>query len=237
MIISMRGCVARNDLWPWPISPGLFSCDVAYFMDYLHMWHIYNPLGDEHFQVNRSKDTGKSLQFVYCLRSSQTYYFFFSQSQNVNNMRTMNQSKQFWRWSGYIGMPNFKPLLTCVLHIMRIPQIWPVTLSQKTAKTRNINRPWPGVQNLTSCGGRQDTLACQISGHSLHAFSKKCQEPPNLTCFKMRKVNRPWTKSDLFWRWSGYISMQISGHRLMRFQKMSGTPKYELFHCYKMPAK
>ena len=45
MITSMRGCVARNDLWPWPISPRSFSCDVAYFMDYIHLWHKYNPWG------------------------------------------------------------------------------------------------------------------------------------------------------------------------------------------------
>ena len=54
MITSLRGCVACNDLWPWPISS--FSCDVAYFMDYIHFWHKYNPWGDDHFLVNRSKD-------------------------------------------------------------------------------------------------------------------------------------------------------------------------------------
>ena len=49
MITSMRGCVARNDLWPWPISSKSFSCDVANLMDYIHLWH-------DHFPVNRSKD-------------------------------------------------------------------------------------------------------------------------------------------------------------------------------------
>ena len=42
MITSMRGCVTCNDLWPWHISSRLFSCDVAHFMDYIHLWHNYN---------------------------------------------------------------------------------------------------------------------------------------------------------------------------------------------------
>ena len=47
MITIMRACVACNDLWPWPISSRLFTCEVAYFMDYIHMWHKYNPWGDD----------------------------------------------------------------------------------------------------------------------------------------------------------------------------------------------
>ena len=43
MITSMRGYVAHNDLWPWPISSRLFSCDIAYFMDCIHIWHKHNP--------------------------------------------------------------------------------------------------------------------------------------------------------------------------------------------------
>ena len=55
-ITSMRGCVARNNLWPWPISSRSFSCDVAFLMDYIHLWHRYNPWGDDHFPVNRLND-------------------------------------------------------------------------------------------------------------------------------------------------------------------------------------
>ena len=43
---SMRRCVARNDLWHWPISSKLLSCDIANFMD-IHIWHRYNPWGDD----------------------------------------------------------------------------------------------------------------------------------------------------------------------------------------------
>ena len=31
--------VSCNDLWSWPTSSRLFSCDIAYFMDYIHIWH------------------------------------------------------------------------------------------------------------------------------------------------------------------------------------------------------
>ena len=61
MITSMRGCVVHNDIWPWPISSRLFSCDFAYFMDCIFfslicfyfffifmdnisMWHQYGPV-------------------------------------------------------------------------------------------------------------------------------------------------------------------------------------------------
>ena len=37
--------------------------------------------------------------------------------------------------------------------------------------------------NLISSEVGQDTSACQISGHSLHAFSGKWPEPTNLTRF------------------------------------------------------
>ena len=37
LITSMKRCVPWNDLWPYPIPSRLFSCAVAYFMDYIHM--------------------------------------------------------------------------------------------------------------------------------------------------------------------------------------------------------
>ena len=47
MITSMRGCVAHIDRWSWPLNLMLFSCDVAYFMDDIHIWHEYNPWRDD----------------------------------------------------------------------------------------------------------------------------------------------------------------------------------------------
>ena len=43
---SVGGCVVHNDPWPWPIYSRLFSCDIAYFMDYIYMFHRYHPWGD-----------------------------------------------------------------------------------------------------------------------------------------------------------------------------------------------
>ena len=60
------------------------------------------------------------------------------------------------------------------------PQIFSVSLSQNSAKIRQINRPW--LQSISSQGG-QYTSALKIASHSLHAFSRKCQETPSLTCF------------------------------------------------------
>ena len=56
---------------------------------------------------------------------------------------------------------------------VRKPQISPISPSQKLCqeeKSTNCDH------NLISSEGGQDTSACQISGHSLHAFSGKCPE-------------------------------------------------------------
>ena len=53
MITGMRRCVAHNDLWYWPISPRLFSCDAAHFIEYIHMWHTYNLWDDMSCTISR----------------------------------------------------------------------------------------------------------------------------------------------------------------------------------------
>ena len=67
MITSMRGCVECNDLWTWPISSRLFSCDLAYLMDHIHMWHKYNPWGDD---VSRtiSRSIGQKVKILQVIR-------------------------------------------------------------------------------------------------------------------------------------------------------------------------
>ena len=49
----------------------------------------------------------------------------------------------------------------------RKPQIWPVSLSENSAKIKI---------STDSYEDGQDTSACKIAGHSLHAFSGKCPE-------------------------------------------------------------
>ena len=55
----------------------------------------------------------------------------------------------------------------------RKPQIWPVSLSQSGANRRKST---DSDHNLISSESGQDTSACKISGHTLHAFSSKCPE-------------------------------------------------------------
>ena len=82
------------------------------------------------------------------------------------------------------------------------PQIWPVSQSQNDAKK---GKSTDHDQNLISSEGGQDTSACQSSGQSSLAFSRKCPEVANLACF---------TKSALYQLWSGQdtSACQISGH-------------------------
>ena len=92
-------------------------------------------------------------------------------------------------------------------------------------------------QNVISYEGGQDSSACKVSGFSLHVFSRKCPEPPNLTRItksnstKIRKINRTWLWSNHWWRWSRYISMQ--NFRLFPsclLQEMPENHKFDLFH-------
>ena len=54
----------------------------------------------------------------------------------------------------------------------RKPQIWPVSLSQNSAKIKK--KPTDRGHKLISSEDGQDTSACKISGYSLHAFFGKC---------------------------------------------------------------
>ena len=65
MITSM--CVTYNDLWPWPISSRLFSCSIAYVIDYIQMWHKYNPRGDDvSCTISRSTGHGHTGHLHFC---------------------------------------------------------------------------------------------------------------------------------------------------------------------------
>ena len=112
-----------------------------------------------------------------------------SRSQNSAKITKVNRqwprTNQFWRWSRYISMQNFRPFPPCVLQDMPgNPQFDPfheVKIVPKLEKSTNRGH------KLISSEGDQDTSACKISGHSLHAFSGKCPETPNLTRFTKSK--------------------------------------------------
>ena len=47
----------------------------------------------------------------------------------------------------------------------------------------------------------------------------------------IRKINRPWPNSNLFWRWLGYVSRSnFRPFLLCILQKMSGNTKFDPFH-------
>ena len=72
MITSMRGCFACNGLRPWPISSRLFSCDIAYFMDYSYASQIQPMRGwcvMYYFQVNRSKVNVTQVVWIFAVRA------------------------------------------------------------------------------------------------------------------------------------------------------------------------
>ena len=123
----------------------------------------------------------------------------------------------------------------------RNPQLWLVSLTQNAAEMRKIQTDRHEI--LISSEGGQYTSAHQISGHSSYASSRKCQETTILACFAKSKrcqneenTNRPWPKSNQFWRWSGYISM--SNFRAFLpcvLQKMPGNHNFDLFNKVKAP--
>ena len=112
-----------------------------------------------------------------------------SLSQNSAKMtkvyRPWPRTNQFWRWSRYISMQNFRPFPPCVLQDMpgnpKFDPFYKVKIVPKLEKSTDQRH------KLISSEGDQDTSACKISGHSLHAFSGKCPETPNLTHFTKSK--------------------------------------------------
>ena len=85
--------------------------------------------------------------------------------------------------------------------------------------------------------GSHNSSACQFSGYSFQVFSREYTELPNFTgfqsqnCIKITKTNRPWPKSTLFWRWSGYICMPNSRPSLLCvLLKMPRNLQFDLFH-------
>ena len=112
-----------------------------------------------------------------------------SLSQNSAKIRKINklgpQSITFWRWSRCIIQQNFRPFLQWVLpELPWNPKFDPfhkIKIAPKLEKSTNCNH------KLISSEGGQDTSACKLSGHSLHAYSEKCLETPNLPCFTKSK--------------------------------------------------
>ena len=76
---------------------------------------------------------------------------------------------------------KYQGISTMVLQEMsgnlKFDPVFLVKIEPKLQKSTNHNH------NLVSTECGQQTSACNILGHSLHAFSEKCLETPNLTHF------------------------------------------------------
>ena len=66
----------------------------------------------------------------------------------------------------------------------RKPQIWPISLSQNSAK---IKKATDRNHKLISSDRGQDTSAYKTSAHFFYEFSRKGPETPNLTRFTKSK--------------------------------------------------
>ena len=111
-------------------------------------------------------------------------------------------------------MLNFRPswFLPCMLKsIARKHKMYMfhwVKMPSKFGKSTNRG------QNLFSSGGGQDTPACQISGNCWKSSADNARKPEiwpaslsKKNVAKIRKIKRPWLKSNQFWRLLGYIIM------------------------------
>ena len=163
-------------------------------------------------------------------------------SQNATKMRKMNKPwpkpNQFWRWWGYISCQAIPPIPSAENACKT--QFWHASLSQNATQIRKINRLWPKSSKFWKWWAYISMSSFGPSGHSSHAFSRKCPETAISTCFnlfslsqntaKMRKI-RLWPQSDHFWRWLGYICMSNFRPFLQSVsQKMPWNHKFDLFH-------
>ena len=163
-----------------------------------------------------------------------------SLNQNNAKITTINRpwpgTNQFWRWSRYISMQNFRPFLPMPSPgNARKPQIWPVSLSQNSAKITTINRPWPGTNQFwrwsryISMQNFRPFLPMPSPGNA-----RKPQIWPvslSQNSAKITKINRLWPRTYQFWRWSRYISVQnVRPVSPCVLWEMPWNPKFDPFH-------
>ena len=140
------------------------------------------------------------------------------------------------KWGKTIGSWRGHNKSTCPIPPLcskKILKKWPVSLSKHDANMRKSIGPWLKCNQFQIWSGYTSMRNVRLS---LPSILKKIPETPNLTSFnkskwrQMRKINRPWPKPNLFWRWSEFINI----HNLMPFPpcvvyKMSGNRKFDLF--------
>ena len=122
-------------------------------------------------------------------KCQETQIWPISLSENSVKIRKINQmwslSYRFWRWSGYISMQNVRPFCQWVLQEMTRNLKFDAFHYDKIVP--KLEKATGRSHKLISSQGGQDTSAYKMSAHSLHAFSRKCPETPNLTRFTKSK--------------------------------------------------
>ena len=158
------------DLWPWPFAWTLPWSNVITPENFMMIrWWEHSQKGVTDGQTDR--------------RTENTIYRAAWSQLKIN--RLWPWTNQFWRWSRYISMQNFRLFSPCGLQVMPgNPKFDPFHLVKIVPK---LNKSSEQGHTLVSSEGGQDTSAWKISGHFLHAFSGKCPETPNLTRFTKSK--------------------------------------------------
>ena len=122
-----------------------------------------------------------------------------SLSRNSTKITKINKpwprTYQFWRWSRYISMQNFRPFPLCILQEM--PGNPKFDLFHLVKIVPKLEKSTDRGHKLIRSEDGQDTSVCKISDHFLNAFSEKCPEtqiwPISLSqnSAKIRKINKP----------------------------------------------
>ena len=144
-------------------------------------------------------------------------------------------SYRIWRWSGYISMQNVRLFRQWVLQgITRKPKFDAFHNDKIVPK---LEKSTDHDHNFMISAVGQDTSACRIPSHSLHEFSRKCPEIPNLTHFTKLKYHQNWNKAnlrDLIAATGQVISnwIQIVNFSALVTVKFDGWPRKTIGHFF-----
>ena len=122
MITTMRGCVAHNDLWPWPISSRSFGLDLEN-----RVRSVASAVLDEFFLY--------LAQMITIIRGCVACYFF-SESENLNFGKFKKKFRP-WPWKikstvldGFF--PYLAQMITSMIGCVAYNDLWPWPVSSRS---------------------------------------------------------------------------------------------------------
>ena len=125
-------------------------------------------------------------------------------------MRKMNRPQpkynQFQKWSVCISTSNFRPFLQCIVEQISPNPKFEVKWCQNKENQQTMTKILSILKVLRI--HQHDKFHAIPPMHSQENAWKLQISPVSLSqnVVKMRKINRPWPKSNQFWKWSGYIT-------------------------------